>query len=103
MPGTRNQDFTPLTQWPLFNRLLFALLAWLLAIVVAHHWINGNDKARRGFGRGYVPVVSNMTAPLPDYASRDGDGIRFKTLKLASYAELADISHISGIEGILPK
>jgi NitT/TauT family transport system substrate-binding protein len=37
-----------------------------------------------------MPVITNMAAPLLDQASRETDGIRFKSLKFSSFAEMAE-------------
>ena len=39
---------------------------------------------------GYMPVITNLACPLLDYATKDGDGLRFKALKFASFAEMAE-------------
>ena len=39
---------------------------------------------------GYMPVITNLASPLLDYATRDGDGVRFRALKFASFAEMAE-------------
>jgi NitT/TauT family transport system substrate-binding protein len=39
---------------------------------------------------GYMPVITNLAAPLLDYASKDGDGIRFEALKFSSFAEMGE-------------
>jgi NitT/TauT family transport system substrate-binding protein len=39
---------------------------------------------------GYMPVITNMAAPLLDYASKDGTGIRFEALKFSSFAEMGE-------------
>lgn len=39
---------------------------------------------------GYMPVVTNLASPLLDYATRGGNGVRFKALKFASFAEMAE-------------
>ncbi len=39
---------------------------------------------------GYMPVITNLAASILDYASKDGDGIRFNALKFASFAEMAE-------------
>ena len=36
-----------------------------------------------------MPVVTNLASALLDYATRDGDGIRFKAIKFASFSEMA--------------
>jgi NitT/TauT family transport system substrate-binding protein len=39
---------------------------------------------------GYMPVITNMAAPLLDYATKDGKGVRFKAIKYSSFAEMAE-------------
>ncbi len=39
---------------------------------------------------GYMPVITNLAAPLLDYASKDNKEIRFNALKFASFAEMAE-------------
>jgi len=39
---------------------------------------------------GYMPVITNLASPILDYVSKDSDGIRFKALKFASFAEMAE-------------
>ncbi len=39
---------------------------------------------------GYMPVITNLACPLLDYATKDGDGVRFKAFKFASFAEMAE-------------
>lgn len=40
---------------------------------------------------GYMPVITNLAAPLLDYASSNSDAkVRFKALKFASFAEMAE-------------
>jgi len=39
---------------------------------------------------GYMPVVSNLAAPLLDYVSKDGGGLRFEALKFSSFAEMGE-------------
>ena len=39
---------------------------------------------------GYMPVITNLAAPLLDYVSRDKGEIYFKALKFTSFAEMAE-------------
>ncbi len=70
---------------------LFILPAvWLIAISVAHYQLNFESSDRRVFRMGYMPVITNMAAPLLDYVSEEGDGVRFKAIKYSSFAEMAE-------------
>ena len=39
---------------------------------------------------GYMPVITNLAAPILDHATVNGDGIRFSSIKFASFAEMAE-------------
>ena len=39
---------------------------------------------------GYMPVISNLAAPILDYVTKDGDGVRFEAVKFSSFAEMAE-------------
>lgn len=73
-----------------FKILVLALL-WLSIIGALHQWLNGESEQRRVINMGYMPVITNLAAPLLDYASSQVDsGVRFKAIKFASFAEMAE-------------
>jgi NitT/TauT family transport system substrate-binding protein len=39
---------------------------------------------------GYMPVISNLSAPILDYISRGSEKVRFKAVKFASFSEMAE-------------
>lgn len=64
---------------------------WLLLVAAMHQQLNGAEESgRRQFTMGYMPVVTNLAAPILDHASKDGTGMRFKALKFSSFAEMAE-------------
>lgn len=75
---------------PLFWRLFGFAMAWLLVITGLHWRLNTQRPERRVIRMGYMPVVTNLAAPLLDYVTREGDGIQFKAIKFASFAEMAE-------------
>jgi NitT/TauT family transport system substrate-binding protein len=75
---------------PFFWRLFGLALAWLLIITGLHWRLNTQRPERRVIRMGYMPVVTNLAAPLLDYVTREGDGIRFEAIKFASFAEMAE-------------
>ncbi len=88
-----------LSNWPQFGRrgtsypVKIVVLAslWLVSIAVLHHWLNTDSDGRKTISMGYMPVITNLAAPLLDYASSTSDAkIRFKALKFASFAEMAE-------------
>lgn len=79
---------------PVLDRLLFPILPiavfWLLLISFAHVTLNGEETDRRVVKMGYMPVITNLAAPILDHLSKEGEGTRFKALKFSSFAEMAE-------------
>jgi NitT/TauT family transport system substrate-binding protein len=71
-------------------RILCAALAWLVFIGWLHYRLNSDHSVRPVLRMGYMPVVTNLAAPLLDYASKAGDGLRFEALKFSSFAEMGE-------------
>lgn len=67
-----------------------ATLGWLIIISLLHFCLNGEHGKRHIITMGYMPVITNLAAPILDYATIDGDGVRFKALKFSSFAEMAE-------------
>lgn len=67
-----------------------AMAVWLVLISALHYRLNGERSDRRIVTMGYMPVITNLSAPILDFASREGNGIRFKALKFAAFAEMAE-------------
>lgn len=65
-------------------------LAWFVLISASHYYLNFEHGHRVLIRMGYMPVITNLAAPLLDYASRDGEGIRFEALKFSSFAEMGE-------------
>lgn len=70
--------------------VVMMIILWFVIIVAAHNELNVEKQYRKQITMGYMPVVTNLASPLLDYASRDGEGIRFKSLKFSSFAEMAE-------------
>lgn len=72
-------------------RIMVVALLWLIIIWSLHHWLNTESHQRKVVKMGYMPVVTNFAAPLLDYASlKSNTAVRFKALKFASFAEMAE-------------
>ena len=89
MPSDRKL-FTRMAQLSLPVKLGIAMLAWLVLISGLHYRLNHRSTARQVIRMGYMPVVTNLAAPLLDQVSRHGDGILFEAVKFASFAEMAE-------------
>lgn len=66
------------------------LLAWLILISGLHYYLNRPATDRQVIRMGYMPVITNLAAPLLDHASRQGTGMLFEAVKFASFAEMAE-------------
>ena len=72
-------------------RLTALTLGWLLLISWLHYRLNIHESPRRIVRLGYMPVITNLAAPLLDYASaRSDSAVRFRAIKFASFAEMAE-------------
>ncbi len=76
----------------LSDSLLFFIggIVWLVLISGLHYWLNFDHGHQKIVSMGYMPVITNMAAPLLDHASRKNGDIYFKALKFNSFAEMAE-------------
>jgi NitT/TauT family transport system substrate-binding protein len=79
-------------------RLGLIFLAWLVLISWLHYRLNDRPTDRPVVRMGYMPVVTNLAAPLLDYVSRHSPTVRFKAVKFASFAEMAEALRNGGIQ-----
>ena len=73
-----------------FWRITAGVVLWLLLISGLHYGLNMDRGTRRVVRMGYMPVITNLTSPLLDFASRESGDIRFQAIKFASFAEMAE-------------
>jgi NitT/TauT family transport system substrate-binding protein len=72
-------------------RILIWTVGWFLLISALHFSLNMDRERRKVVKMGYMPVITNLAAPLLDAVSdRSDSGIRFKAMKFASFAEMAE-------------
>lgn len=73
------------------RRIALLVIAWLIVISGLHYLFNTEHEKRTIVKMGYMPVITNLAAPLLDAASVDAETeIRFKAIKFASFAEMAE-------------
>ena len=65
-------------------------LVWLVFISWLHYQLNNRPVNENVVRMGYMPVVTNLAAPLLDYVSRHGTGAHFEAVKFSSFAEMAE-------------
>ncbi len=73
-----------------FRLLLWSVL-WFVLISTLHLFLNFDikQKQRTIFTMGYMPVITNMSAPLLDFVSKDKGDVYYKALKFSSFAEMS--------------
>jgi NitT/TauT family transport system substrate-binding protein len=71
-------------------KFLFGAAGWLIVICLAHYYFNFESHKRVVVHMGYMPVITNLAAPLLDRASRNSPGLRFEALKFSSFAEMGE-------------
>ena len=71
-------------------RIVVGALGWLILISGLHYRFNLENEKRDTVNIGYMPVIANLACPLLDDATRTGTGVRFRSTKFASFAELAE-------------
>ncbi|PID76754.1 MAG: hypothetical protein CSB24_04840 [Deltaproteobacteria bacterium] len=74
------------------------LAGWFVFISFLHYRVNFDSGGREVVHMGYMPVITNLAAPLLDYASREGEGLRFSAVKFASFAEMGEALRNGNIE-----
>ena len=65
---------------PLAWRIVIMAVGWLVIVSALHWWLNFDHGKRRVVKMGYMPVITNLAAPILDHATVNGDGIRFSSI-----------------------
>ena len=87
---SRCKSYMQRSWYNLALRAIIIALLWLVFISLMHYRLNTEESTRNQITMGYMPVITNLAAPILDYATKDGDGIRYKALKFSSFAEMAE-------------
>ncbi|MDA8142204.1 MAG: ABC transporter substrate-binding protein [Desulfobacteraceae bacterium] len=81
------------------RRIALLAVAWFFFIFLCHYLVNSDTEKRTIIKMGYMPVITNLAAPLLDAASADGkSSLRFRAMKFASFAEMAEALRNSQIQ-----
>jgi len=63
---------------------------WLAGISGLHLTCNRTETDEKVISMGYMPVISNLSAPILDHLTKKSDDIRFQAIKFASFAEMVE-------------
>lgn len=66
------------------------MLVWLVVITWLHDRLNHRPVNPKIVRMGYMPVVTNLAAPLLDYVSHRGADVHFEAVKFSAFAEMAE-------------
>ena len=72
------------------QKVLLVGLVWLVGISVLHLRVNRVESAGTVVSMGYMPVISNLSAPILDRLTRNSTRLRFRAIKFASFAEMVE-------------
>ena len=64
-------------------------LLWLAFIAALHVHLNADPAPIERVVMGYMPVITNLAAPLVDAVSKES-GVRFEAMKFGSFAEMGE-------------
>lgn len=82
--------FIKLHSISLSMRIFIGAIIWTIFISYMHYQLNFDHGKVKTVSMGYMPVVTNLAAPLLDHVSQDSSDIRFKALKFSSFAEMGE-------------
>ena len=82
--------------YPILRAFLIALL-WLGFIGTLHYLLNTEHRTTHKVLMGYMPVVTNLAAPLADIGSQ-GTDVHFEAIRFASFAEMAEAFKLKHIQ-----
>lgn len=71
-------------------KIVLLFLVWMVFISWLHYLLNKQPANRQVVRMGYMPVLTNLAAPLLDRVSRHGSGVLFEAVKFSSFAEMAE-------------
>ncbi len=77
---------------------ILVCVVWFGLISFLHWKLNFETSDRPTVRMGYMPVITNLACPLLDFASKNGEGVRFEALKFSSFAEMGEALRNGGIQ-----
>ncbi len=78
-------------------QICLAAFAWLVVITALHLYYNGPRRTGSIVRMGYMPVVTNLAAPLVDYVTRS-DKLHFEAVKFSSFSDMGQAFRSGAIQ-----
>ncbi len=80
------------------HRIPLVACLWFLFITLAHLQMNGERDKRKTVKMGYMPVITNLAAPILDKASRQNGPIYYQAIKFSSFSEMGEALRNNSID-----
>lgn len=71
-------------------KIVSVAVIWLIIISFLHFFYNIENDQRKVIRMGYMPVITNLSAPILDHVTKPGSDTYFQAVKFASFAEMAE-------------
>ncbi len=72
------------------KKIVWISILWLVAISGLHFYYNRSETAGKVISMGYMPVISNLSAPILDHLTKSSETVRFRAVKFAAFAEMVE-------------
>lgn len=82
--------FRPIQTVSISKKVVLFSLLWLVLISALHFHFNREESRGTVISMGYMPVISNLSAPVLDHLTKDSELLRFRAIKFASFAEMVE-------------
>ena len=93
----KNMRLKPIRSFSILKKIGLMALLWLVFIAGIHYALNVDKTGENVIRMGYMPVITNLSAPILDYVSR-GLPTRFEALKFSSFAEMGEAFRANKID-----
>ncbi len=87
----------PIKSFAVLKQIGLVAIVWLILISFFHYLLNTERSRANIIRMGYMPVITNLSAPLLDYASRNKP-LRFEAIKFSSFAEMGEAFRANRID-----
>ena len=89
MYSMENLSLEPIKSFAVLRKIGVIAITWLILISCLHYLLNAEKNKKNVVRMGYMPVITNLSAPLLDYASKN-KATKFEALKFSSFAEMGE-------------
>ena len=70
--------------------IFLGITLWVFFISYMHFLLNSDHSKRQVVSMGYMPVVTNLAAPILDHVSKTTGDVRYRAMKYSAFAEMTE-------------